>query len=226
MRKTGRGNELSFEKIWLLFQETAKRFEETDKKFQETDKKIQETTQQLKETDRILTEKIQETERIIAELSKETERKFQETDRKIRQTEGMFTGQWGKLVESLVSGNLARALRERGIDVEGTSQREEKFYKGREYEVDILAKNGKDIVPIEVKTTLKVEDVKDFLETLKVFKKVFSEYRDKNVYGGMAFLRVEEDADKYAYRNGLYVIEVKGDTAKIKNDKKFIPKKW
>ncbi len=151
---------------------------------------------------------------------------FQETDRKIRQLEGLFTGQWGKLVEALVKGNLAEALRERGINIDGTYQREQKFYNGREYKVDIIAKNGKDIIPVEVKTTLKVDDVKNFLKTLKVFKKVFTEYKDKNIYGGMAFLRAEEDADKFAYRNGLFVIEVKGNTAKILNDKKFVPKKW
>ncbi len=38
---------LTFEKVWLMFQET-------DKKFQETDKKVQETDKQIKETDRIV----------------------------------------------------------------------------------------------------------------------------------------------------------------------------
>ncbi len=219
MRKTERKNELSFEKVWLMFQETDKKFQETDKKFQETDKRF-------KETEKLLSKEFQEIANRFKESEKLLTEKFEETDRKLRQLEGLFTGQWGKLVESLVNGNLAEALRERGIDIDGTSQREQKFYNDREYEVDIIAKNGKDVVPIEVKTTLKVEDVKDFLETLKVFKKVFSEYKDKNVYGGMAFLRVEEDADRFAYRNGLFVIAVKGNTAKILNDKKFVPKKW
>jgi hypothetical protein len=29
---------LSFEKVWLMFQETDKKFQETDRKFKETDK--------------------------------------------------------------------------------------------------------------------------------------------------------------------------------------------
>ncbi len=172
-------------------------FEKVWRLFQETDKKFQ-----------------------------ETDKKFRETDKKLRQLESLFVGQWGKLVESLVAGNLAQILRERGIDVEGTSQREHKFYNGREYEVDIIAENGKDVVPVEVKTTLKKEDVDEFIETLKVFRQVFSKYKDKNVYGAVAFLRVEEDADRYAYRKGLFVIKATGESAKILNDKKFKPKKW
>jgi len=31
---------LTFEKVWFMFQETAKRFQETDKQFKETDKKL------------------------------------------------------------------------------------------------------------------------------------------------------------------------------------------
>ena len=36
------GQPLTFEKVWLMFQETDKMFRETDRKFQETDKKMKE----------------------------------------------------------------------------------------------------------------------------------------------------------------------------------------
>jgi hypothetical protein len=83
-----------------------------------------------------------------------------------------------------------------------------------------------DVVAVEVKTTLKVEHVKDFIEELKIFKKAFPEYKDKNVMGAMAFLRVEEEADKYAYKQGLFVIKATVESARIINDNKFKPKKW
>ena len=172
-------------------------FEKVWKLFQETDKKFQ-----------------------------ETDRKFQETDRKLRQLENLFVGQWGKLIESLVEGNLAKLLRERGIDVKGTRQRVKSWYNHKEIEVDILAINGKEVVAVEVKTTLRIEDVNEFIEVLKVFKKAFPEYRDKVVYGAVAFLTVNEEADKYAYRKGLFVIKATGESAKILNDKKFKPKSW
>lgn len=172
-------------------------FEKVWKLFQETDKKFQ-----------------------------ETDRKFQETDRKLKQLENLFVGQWGKLVESLVEGNLAKLLQERGINVQGTTRRAERIFNNKTIEIDILAINGKEIVAVEVKTTLRIEDVNDFIKNLVVFKKAFPEYKDKKVYGAVAFLTANEDADKYAYRKGLFVIKATGESAKILNDKKFKPKSW
>ncbi|MFH0967136.1 MAG: hypothetical protein V1862_05585, partial [Methanobacteriota archaeon] len=63
---------LTFEKVWLMFQET-------DRKFQETQAALAEQT---KETDR----KFQETQTALAEQTKETDRKFQETQNQIRET--------------------------------------------------------------------------------------------------------------------------------------------
>jgi hypothetical protein len=71
-----------------------------------------------------------------------------------------------------------------------------------------------------------VEHVKDFIKELKIFKKAFPEYKDKNVFGAMAFLRVEEEADKYACKQGLFVIKATVESARIVNDKKFKPKNW
>ena len=39
--------ELSFEKVWLMFQETDKKFQDTDKKMQDTDKQIKELGKQI-----------------------------------------------------------------------------------------------------------------------------------------------------------------------------------
>ncbi|MDD3527254.1 MAG: hypothetical protein PHX39_09940, partial [Bacteroidales bacterium] len=75
---------LNFDQIWQLFQETDKKFKETDKQFKETDKKFKETDKQFKETDKQL----------------------KKTDKKIKELSALFTSQWGKLVESLVEGDL------------------------------------------------------------------------------------------------------------------------
>ncbi|RLD52698.1 MAG: hypothetical protein DRJ05_17210, partial [Bacteroidetes bacterium] len=88
------GEPLSFEKVWLMFKETDKKFQETDKQFKETDKKFQETDKQ-----------------------------FKETDKKLVKLEQLFTSQWGKLIESLVEGDLLNVLTSRGISATETSER-------------------------------------------------------------------------------------------------------
>ena len=40
---------------------------------------------------------------------------MKETDRKIKKLNDLFTGQWGKLMESLVEGDLIKLLKERQI---------------------------------------------------------------------------------------------------------------
>ncbi|MBV5308205.1 hypothetical protein [Chromatium okenii] len=61
--------------------------------------------------------------REVAEAQKETERKFQDTDRKLNQLEKLFTSQWGKLMESLIEGDLITLLRDRGILIADTTMR-------------------------------------------------------------------------------------------------------
>ncbi|MCX6270267.1 MAG: hypothetical protein NTU44_03435 [Bacteroidetes bacterium] len=181
----------------LTYEKVLKMFEETDKKFQETDKKFQETAQQ-----------------------------FKETDKKIDKLEGFFSSQWGKFIESLVEGDLVNLLNERNISIHFTSTNNKLLYEGKEYEFDILAVNSDEVVVVEVKTSLKVEDVKWFLEELSLFRKMLKKYESCRVYGAVAYLKASEAADKYAYRNGLFVIKATGNSAIITNDKKFEPRSF
>ena len=189
---------LSFEKVWIMFQETDKRFKETDK---------------------ILTEKFQETDRLLTE-------KFQETDKKLNKLEQLFTSQWGKLVESLVEGDVIKILNERGIEVTDTLRRRTGRRDGIDYEFDIIAINGTDIVIIEVKTTLRPGDVRDFLKKLKQAKNWMPEYSDKNIYGAMAFISEDAGTAAMAEKKGLFVIRATGDSASIINQENFQPKIW
>ena len=91
-------------------------------------------------------------------------------------------------------------------------------------EFDILVTNKTDTVVVEVKTSLIPDDVKYFLETLKIFKKICSRYDKDNVYGAVAYLRSESKAALYAERQGLFVIRATGDSASLVNGKDFQPR--
>jgi len=90
---------------------------------------------------------------------KETDKQFKETDKKIKALSELFTSQWGKLIESLVEGDLIKLLNLRGIPVHETYERVHGCYLGTNYEFDIIAENGDEIVVVEVKTTLRPKDV-------------------------------------------------------------------
>ena len=120
-------------------------YEEILNLFRENDLQIKELLRSQQETDR----KFQETDRNIKELldaQKDTNRKLQDTDRKLNQLEKPFTSQWGKLMESLVEGDLVNLLIQRGIPIADTTTRlKGKRPDGSNYEFDIIAHNGEEM---------------------------------------------------------------------------------
>ncbi len=155
---------------------------------------------------------------------KETDKKFKETDKKIRDLSSLFTSQWGKLVESLVEGDLVKLLNSHGIEVERTLQRVKGRPKGQNFEYDIIAINSTEMVIVEVKTTLRPQDVEDFHVKLWKAKQYMPEYKNMIVYGGMAFITAESSSDRMAEKLGFFVIRATGSSSAIINGKDFTPK--
>ena len=167
----------------------------------------QETDRQMKETDRKM---------------QETDRQMKETDQKIKALSGLFTSQWGKLVEALMRPGTVKLFQARGVVVSQlTGRRTGVDHAGREIEVDMTLVNSGTIVVMEVKTTCKVEDVTWHLDKLQRFKQAFSEYATWDVQGGLAALTFEEESDRYAFRNGLWVLKCQDGITSIANGDNF-----
>ena len=192
---------------------------ETENLFKETAIQFKETDTRFKETEKILNQKYSE----IWDMFKDTDAKFKETDKKINEANALFTSQWGKLIESLVKGDLVNILKNRGIDVHDTSERRKGNHEGENYEFDIIAHNGTEIVIVEVKTTLRVNDVKSFLSKLSKAKLWLAEYKNFKIYGAIAYLKAEEASDIMAMNNGLFSIRATGNSAAITNAADFVP---
>ncbi|MEI6436097.1 MAG: hypothetical protein WCP32_14725, partial [Bacteroidota bacterium] len=149
---------------------------------------------------------------------------FQETDRKIRELDRLFTSQWGKLVESLVEGDLIKLLKEREIQVESIVPRRKGNKAGQNYEFDLIAINGVELVIVEVKTTLRPQDITDFHEKLWKAKTFMPEYHDKIIYGAVAFITADGGSERMAQNQGLFVIKATGSSSAIVNEPGFKPK--
>ena len=187
------------------------------------------TTPEVKE----IWDLIKETRKDMKETNKQMDKLFAETNKQIKETnEGLkkaralFETQWGKLMESLVEGDLVKVLNERGIKVINTLPNIKHRSEKDEYEYDIVVANGKEIVVVEVKTTLKVKHVKYFLEDLKKFPVRVPRFKDEVVYGAVAYLRAEEEVTRYSEKQGLFVIRATGSSASIINKKDFKPKSF
>ncbi|MBF0176078.1 MAG: DUF3782 domain-containing protein [Magnetococcales bacterium] len=221
------------------------------KAFLETDRRMQKLQEMQAETDRIMREMNAESDRIIRENSlamremnaetdrkmQETDRKMQETDRKMQETDrkikqvtqqiGQLGGRLGEFVEGLVKPACIAMFRERGIPVDEVYSRViRELGDQRVVEIDLLVADTVAAIPIEVKSHLKVEDVRHHLDRLDQFKSLFPRYASCQIYGAVAGIVIAAEADQFAMNQGLFVIVQSGETVKLANKPDFKPKIW
>jgi hypothetical protein len=197
--------------VWQLLAELVTAQKETERRFQETE--------------RILKEESEKTDRQIQQLSQQSEK----TDRQIQQLSrevGNLGGKWGRFVENMVAPACETIFKSRGIPVHRVAQRVRGKLNGDTLEIDVLVNNENHVLVVEVKSTLSVEDVKEFVTDLSQFRQFFPEYHDKQLYGAVAGIEIDKGVNKYAYRQGLFVLAQSGETVAILNDNKFQPKVW
>lgn len=195
------------EEIWAILREVAQSQKETDRKMQETDRKIQETDRRMQETDRMM----------------------QETDRKIKEVTasiGRLGNKLGDFVEEMVRPAAVRLFHEQGIDVHEVHRNVEAQRGDEGIEVDLLVVNDSDVVAIECKSTLSVDDVNAHVERLSKLKRLLPSYHDKRVMGAVTGMVIHDHVARHAYGQGLYVIAQSGEHLLIRNGAGFVPKVW
>ena len=193
--------------IWAILRELAQSQKETDRKFQETDKKFQDTDKKFQDTDK----------------------QFQETDRKIKEVTGnigKLGNRLGEFIEDAVRPAVVRLFRQRGIDVHEVHPNVSSQRAGEGVEIDVLVVNDVEIVAIECKSKLSVDDVNEHVERLAKLKRLLPSYAGKRVLGAVAAMVIEDSVAQYAYRKGLYVIGQSGDHLEIRNAEGFVAKNW
>ncbi len=168
------------------------------------------------------------------EQQKKTDEQMQKTDEQQKKTDlkvRELNTNWGRFVESLVEGDLVRLLNRRGIKVHRSACRVEASYPlddgtRRHREFDIVVANGEEVVVVEVKTTLRPDDVDRFVDTMRDVARYLPEYASSTVYGAVAYIRCESKTKEYADQQGLYVIRATGNSASIVNDENFKPESF
>ena len=195
------GQPLNFEKVWLMFQEIRDMFRETDMQFKES-------------------------ERILNEKFKEVADQFKESDKRIKALDQLFNSQWGKLVESLVEGDLVKLLNKKGIAVKEVLTRKQGNLQGTNYEFDLIAVSPTVGVFVEVKTTLRPGDVNKFVKSMQKIRDYFPMFSNLTVYGAVAYITAHADSHVMAENKGFFVIRATGSSASIINSEDFEPRKF
>ena len=186
--------------------------------------------------------KTEEAQRETAEAQQRTEESLKKTQAVVREqseslksADGNFTRKWGRFLEGFVKGNLVALLQKRGIEVGRLERRRDipSHIPGESAgDFDLVALNGKEIVVIEVKTTLSASKLEKFLSHLKKFKSYFPEYEGRIIYGGVAYMDTDKNDDSVGERvmeEGLFAIVAPGGDAKVAkvlNPEDFTPKEF
>ncbi len=239
---------ITIEDIYKLFEKTNEKFEQSR---QEYDRRAAEAKAEAKaeadrradEYDRRAAEAKAEADRRAAEAKDEADRWAAEADRRAAEADrrlaklektvantsravDSLTTRWGRFVEELVEPALISLFRGKGIDVKETYSRARVKRQGIAMEIDILAVDETEVVLVECKSRLSKDDVNEFLEKLSRFKQAFPHYKNYQAYGAVAGIEIDEGVDRYAYKQGLFVIKPSGETVEIINDSGFEPKLW
>ena len=210
------------------FQETDRRFQEAARSSQETDRRFQEAARSSQETDR----RFQETARSLQELAagfQETRKLLKETDKKIDRVAkqvGDITDSLGRFAESTVFPSVIPLFKKQGIDINQLWGRLPSVQNGREMELDIAGLGPDCAVVVEVKLRLKQEHVEKILKTLPEVFDYFPLLQRPVLYGGVAAMSIDKDVDRFAYKQGLFVLTQTGDNLRIWNDKAFKPRSF
>jgi hypothetical protein len=167
--------------------------------------------------------------RELAESQKDTDRRFKETDRRLKEVTaniGKLGNRLGDFIEEAVRPAAVRLFRERGIEVHEVHQNIRSQRGDEGLELDLLVVNDEDVVAIECKSNLSLDDVNEHMQRLAKLKRLLPSYANKRVFGAVAAMVIPDNVAQYAYRKGLYVIGQNGEHLEIRNDARFVAGMW
>jgi hypothetical protein len=183
----------TYEEVWAMFKESAKETKEMKKETKEMKRETREMKKETKEMKKRL-------ESMYAEARKETKE---------------LNRQLGGISNS--NGDMAEAYFYNAFKKEKTFANEKFDYirknltynnGEKEAEFDILLFNGKSAAIIEVKYTAKPDNisVRRIIKRVEIFKLLFPEFKNHNIYLGVAAMSFRKGMEERLHNAGIATI--------------------
>ena len=200
---------LSWDDIKAMYAEIAEMQKENEKRQKETD-------QQMKENDRKLAESRAETDRKMVESKAEFDRAMKKSNAEINKILKELSRNIGGISNS--NGEMAEEYFYNSFKADTTFANEkfdrvEKNTKtsrdGVEAEFDIILFNGKSAAVIEVKYNAKPDNIliDKLIERVDIFKKLYPEYKNHNIYLGVAAMSFKSGLETKLHNTGIATIK-------------------
>jgi hypothetical protein len=192
---------VTFEQVWAMFQETARRQEETDRLMKE----------QSKET----AERFKEAERLISENGKQI---------------GGLHNRFGEIAEHLVAPGIVKKFNELGFHFDAVASRGMVIHDAGgkiKAEIDLSLENGEAIIAVEVKARVVKSDIEHHTRRLEILKEYRRKWNDsRKIYGAIAGAVFGSSEKEAALGAGFYVLGQSGDTMTLEIPEGFAPREW
>ena len=221
------------DEIWAILKglaQSQQEFKEEQKALQaaqvETDRILKELSAEIKENSREIKEVHKELSAEIKAVQTETAREIKAAQKEVNTSIGRLSNRLGEFVEEAVRPSAVRLFRERGIDVHEVHQNVTSDREGSAFEIDLLVVNNQDVVAIECKSNLSIDDVNEHLERLEKIKRFLPDHVNKRISGAVAGMVIPANVATYAIKKGLYVIGQNGEHLELRNEKSFTAKTW
>jgi len=202
---TGEG--LTFEKVWAMFLENERKSKEDAERY------AKEHAERQKEIDR----KWERTERFLNRLGKQM---------------GELNRRFGEMAEHLVAPSIHKRFNELGYHFSAAAPG---GYIIRDLstdkilaQVDILLENHDFVIAVEVKATVRLQDVEHHIKRLEILKEYRStKFHDtRTIRGAIAGAIFGEEEKKAVIEAGFYALVQSGDTMKMDIPEDFVPREF
>jgi len=155
-----------------------------------------------------------ETERMLNQAIKTQE----ETKKTLNEAIGGLSKTIGNMTESMLIPSLTEKFKKLGFNFEIISPH--RRINSDKYdihtEIDAFLENSSQAMAVEVKTTLKHDDVDYHIERMEKIRRFADFHNDKRQFSGaIAANVIDEDTKRYALKQGFYIIEPSGEDVRI-----------
>jgi lipocalin len=214
-----KAGEKSRDEIWLAIREGQKSQKETEK----TLKKSQdEAWLAIKAGEKSRDEAwlaIREGQKSHEEIKKTLKKSQDEAWHAIKEAQRNINGignTLGSLVEHIMTPALPRKFREFGFSFDKITTVKWAAEGSIYTQIDGLLENGDQAMIVEVKTTLRHEDIDEHLERMEKVRIYADDHGDKRkFFGAIAATITSQSTREYALKKGLFVIEPSGDDVTV-----------
>ena len=232
MNTQPQNNAPTFESVWVLSQETWRQIQESNRflteRQAETDRLMREMKERQAEADQLLKKVQAENDRLLKERQTEHERVFHE---KCDRYDKMFAQTREQI------GGITRSNGEFCEEYFVNAFKENPTFLGEKYDrvldnlrpdpdlaiindqYDLVLRNGKTVVLIEMKYKAGTDDVGRMFRKLESYRANYPMYKDYKTYLGLASFRFSAAVRERADEMGVVLIQQQGEKIEVISEK-------